>query len=330
MTRQTTKLTPAFRAAACLIGLIAAIETGFAAEGWPQRTVRLIVPFGSGSGPDVAARLYAERLAAEGRWKRPVIVENRPGAEGVIGATAFAGMRDDHVLLFSPAAPISVFPFTQAKLAYDPARDFVPIALAVDTFGSISVPASLNVGSLAELVALARAQPGRLNWTAGGGAFPTLLAGFAKTAGLDVVQVTYREQNLAIQDLAEGRVHFMATTLTALLPLAHAGKLRLLAVTNKTRAALAPDVPTATEAGYPEVEFEGLIGFFGCRDTPPALRDRISADVRAVAAEPGIGERLAKAGQIVRASTPAEFAAAIEEQRARIEAITRHTGAIRR
>src|SRR3954470_23576670 len=199
----TMKLPGALRVVACLIALTA-IGAALAAEPWPQRTVRLIVPFGSGSGPDVAARLYAERLAAESRWKRPVIVENRPGAEGLIGVTAFAGMRDDHALLFSPAAPISVFPFTQAKLGYDPARDFVPIALAVDTFGSISVPASLKIDSLSDLVALARAQPGKLNWTAGGGAFPTLLAGFAKTAGLDVVQVSYREQNLAIQDLAEG------------------------------------------------------------------------------------------------------------------------------
>lgn len=306
-------------AAGFLIGFAAA-----AAEPWPQRTVHLVVPFGAGTGPDVAARLYAERLAA--RWQRPVIVENRPGAEGLIGAAAFAGMRDDHALLFSPAAPISVFPFTQEKLAYDPARDFVPVSLASDSFGSISVPASLKVGSLAELVRFARAQPGKLNWTSGGGAFPTLLAGFAKSAGLDVVQVSYREQNLALQDLAEGRVQVVGTTLTALLPFARAGKIRLLAVTNKRRAPIAPEVPTATEAGYPELEFEGLVGFFGWRGMPAALRDRISADIRAVGADPILVERFAKSGQIARGSTPAEFAGAIEEQRAKIEAIVRLVG----
>jgi tripartite-type tricarboxylate transporter receptor subunit TctC len=308
------------RACAALLGLATTVAA-IAAEPWPQRPVRLIVPFGSGGGPDVAARLYAERLAGE--WKRPVIVENRPGADGLVGAGAFAGMHDDHALLFSPAAPITVFPFTQDHLAYDPSRDFVPIASAIDTFGSLAVPASLKVESLAELVTLARAQPGTLNCATGGGAFPTLLAGFAKVASLDVVQVPYREQTLAIQDLVEGRVQCLATSLTALLPLAKARKIRLLAVTNKRRAPVAPEVPTAVETGYPELEFEGLVGFFGGRDMPPALRDRISADVRAVAADPVLVERLAAAGQIVRASTAAEFAGAIEEQRARIEAIVR-------
>ena len=313
------------RALAAVLGLAAAAV--FAADPWPQHTVRLIVPIGSGSGPDVAARAYAERLAAA--WKRPVVVENRPGAEGLVGVSAFAGMRDDHALLFSPAAPITVFPFTQENLAYDPARDFVPISSATDTFGAIAVPASLKAASLAELVALARAQPGKLNWGSGGGAFPILLAGLARTAHLDVAQVSYREQNLAIQDLAEGRIHYLATTLTALLPLVQSGKIRLLAVTNKARAPMASGVPTAAEAGHPELEFEGLVGFFAGRDMPPPLRDRISADIRTVAAEPMLAERLAGAGQIVHASTAAEFAGAIEDQRARIEAITRLIGARR-
>lgn len=316
------KIRSAVLAAGFAIGAFAAAAT-IAGEEWPQRTVRFIVPFPSGSGPDVAARLYAERLTV--RWKRPVIVENRTGAEGLVGVIAFTGMRDDHTLLFSPAAPISVFPYTQEKLAYDPVRDVVPISSAIDTFGSIAVPASLGVGSLADLVSLARSQPGKLNWTSGGGAFPTLLEGFAKTSRLDVVQVSYRDQTLAIQDLAQGRVQFVATTLTALLPLVHAGKIRLLAVTNKRRAPLAPAIPTAAEAGHAELEFEGLVGFFGPRDMPAELRDRISRDVRAVGADPALVERLTSAGQLVRGSTPAEFAAAIEEQRSRIERIVELT-----
>jgi len=318
------KLRSAVLAAGLAIGVFAAAATT-ADDEWPQRTVRLIVPFPSGSGPDVAARLYAERLTV--RWKRPVIVENRTGAEGLAGVIAFTGMRDDHTLLFSPAAPISVFPYTQEKLAYDPVHDIVPISSAIDTFGSIAVPASLGVGSLADLVSLARSQPGKLNWTSGGGAFPTLLEGFAKTARLDVVQVSYRDQTLAIQDLVQGRVQFAATTLTALLPLVHAGKIRLLAVTNKRRAPLAPAIPTAAEAGHAELEFEGLVGFFGPRDMSAALRDRIARDIRAAAADSALVERLTSAGQLVRGSTPAEFAAAIEEQRSRIERIvelTRH------
>lgn len=315
---RTMSFRSAVSAAGFLISLVAA-GSAVAAEPWPQRAVRLIVPFGSGSAPDVAARLYAERLAA--RWNRPVIVENRPGAEGVVGVTAFAGLRDDHALLFSPAAPISVFPFTHERLAYDPVRDFVPISSAVDTFGAIAVSGALKVASLAELITLARAQPGKLNWSSGGGAFPTLIAGFAKAAGLDMVEVSYREQNLAIQDLAEARIQVLATTLTPLLPAAQTGKVRLLAVTNKRRAPIAPQVPTASEAGHAELEFEGLLGFFGSRDMPEAVRDRLSVDIRAVAAEPLLAERFATAGQIPRGSTSVEFLSAIQEQRARMEAI---------
>jgi tripartite-type tricarboxylate transporter receptor subunit TctC len=318
--------TTSFATAVLAAGLATGVGTdiALAAGPWPQRTINLIVPLGGGSGPDIAARIYAEQLAV--RWKQPVIVENRTGAEGLIGVTAFAGMRDNHTLLFSPAAPISVFPYTHEKIAYDHSRDFVPISSAANTFGVIATSASLNVRSIAELVSVARSQAGKLNWATGGGAFPILFAGFVKSKSLDLAQVSYRQQNLAIQDLAEGRVQAFATTLTALLPLAQAGKVRLLAVTNKTRAPIAPEVPTVAEAGYPELEFDGLTGFFGGRDLPAGLRDRISEDVRAVAADAGVADRLAVAGQIVHASTPGEFAHAIEEQRARISSIIRVIG----
>jgi len=297
-----------------------------AAEAWPQRAVTLIVPIGSGSGPDLAARIYAEQLAA--RWKHPVVVENRTGAEGLIGVTSFAATHDDHTLLFSPAAPITVYPFTQEKITYDPALDLVPISSAANTFGVIAATASANVHTLSELVRFATAHPGTLNWASGGGAFPVLLAGFAKSANLDLTRISYRQQNLAIQDLAEGRIQIFASTLTALLPVAQAGKVRLLAVTNKTRAPIAPDVPTAIEAGHPELEFDGLTGFFGWRDMPALLRDQIASDVRAVAADPRVAERLATGGQIVHAGTSEEFARAIEEQRTRMAAIVRLLGKV--
>jgi tripartite-type tricarboxylate transporter receptor subunit TctC len=302
------------------IGLLATAVPN-AAEPWPQRTVRLIVPVGSGSAPDVAARLYAERLAV--LWGRLVIVDNRPGADGLVGVTAFAAMRDDHTLLFSPAAPMSVFPFTQEKLTYDPDRDFVPISSATETFGTIAVSKSLKVASLPDLVSLARDKPGKLNWTSGGGAFPTLFAGFTRVTGLDMVEVPYREQHVAIQDLSEGRVHVFATTLTALLPFAQSGRIALLAVTNKQRAPIAPQVPTVVEAGHPELQFEGLIGVFGWRSIPPTLRDRLSSDIRAASADPNLVDRLAMAGQLAGGSTARDFAAAIEDQRTRMEAIVR-------
>ncbi len=294
------------------------------AETWPQRTVRMIVPIGAGAGSDVAARQFAERLAE--LWKQPVVVENRPGADGLIGTVAFVNARDDHTLLFSPAAPISVFPLTHDVLAYDPARDLVPITSATNTFIVLGASESLNIASLPQLIAFARAHPGKLNWTSGGGALPYLLAGLAKSADLDMIPISYREQGLAVQDLAAGRLHVIITVLASLQALADAGKARFLAVTNNRRAPVAPEVPTAREAGCPELEFEGLWGFFGPRDMPNERRDRIAADVRSVAANPLLTTRLATIGQIAHAGTSAEFAEAIEAQRAKIASIVKITG----
>lgn len=287
-------------------------------QSWPERSVRMIVPVAPGSSPDVAARVFAERLAM--RWGKAVVVENRPGADGLIGTAAFAAARDDHALLFSFAAPLTVYPATHEKLTYDPVRDVLPVSVVVETFGTIAVPTSLPVTTLRELEKLARARPGQLNWATGGGAFPILMAGFVKSAGLDMAQVPYRDQNLAIQDVVEGRIQVFATAMTAVLPLVQAGKVRVLAVTNKARSLLWPDIPTAIQSGYPALAFEGLIGVFAPRGTPDSRRERISADVRAIAGDQAVTKRLGAAGQLVRGSTPAEFAAAIEEQRLNIAA----------
>lgn len=295
-----------------------------AAELWPQRPVRIIVPIAAGSSPDVAARVFAQHLAT--RWGSTVVVENRPGADGVTGTTTFATVHDDHALLFTGAAPISVYPLIQEKLPYDPARDVLPVSIAVETFGTISVPASLPIKSLSDLISFARSRPGQLNWATGGGAFPILMAGFNKSAGLGMSHVPYRDQNLALQDLAEGRIHVFATAMTAALPFVQAGKIRVLAVTNNRRSDMWPDIPTTTESGYPNIAFDGLLGVFASRDTPYDRRERIAADIQAIAADEAVKRRLEANGQIIRGSTPAEFDAAIEDQRAKISAIVRLIG----
>ena len=144
-----------------------------------------------------------------------------------------------------------------------------------------------------------------------------------KGAGLEMVYVPYRDFNPANIDLGEGRIHAMATALVGLLPQIQAGKVRLLSVMNKARSPAAPDVPTAAEAGYPDLSFDGVTGFYGWRDMSGELRDRIAADVRAVAENPAIKERLTAIGIVARRSTPSEFAAAIEDQRAKVAAIAR-------
>lgn len=306
-----------------LVSLTASV-TCLAAEPWPRGPVRIIVPIAAGSGSDVAARQFAERLAD--RWKQPVVVENRPGGDGLVGTIAFAALRDDHVLFFSPAAPISVFPQTHEKLPYDPARDLVPIASATNTFVMLAASEAVKVQTLQQLIALARSRPGMLNWTSGGGALAYLLAGFVRGAGLDMVAVPYRDQSVAVQDLASGRIHVMMTVLAALLPRVSSGNITLLAVTNRERAPLVPDVPTVLELGHPELTFEGLWGFFGPRHMPIELRNRIAADIRAVAADADLTKRLAAIGQITHAGTSSEFQAEIEAQRDKIASIVKVTG----
>ena len=315
-----------FLATPVLIAALAASPPAAAqtSQAWPQRSVRLILPLGPGSATDVTARLYAERLSE--RWGKPVVVENRPGPDALVAVSGFIGARDEHTLLFSFGGPVTINPVVHEKLPYDPERDLVPIVSASDSFIAVATTATLNIDSVVALVQRAKAEPGKLNWAATAGLPQFGFAGFAKGAGLDMVQVSYRDFAPALQDLGEGRISVVATGLVPLLPLRQAGKARIVAVTNRTRSPAAPDIPTATEAGYADLGVDGFQGFFGWRDMPDALRDRIAADVRAVAADPALGERLNAIGQAVRVGTTQDFVAMITEQRGKIARIAKAIG----
>jgi tripartite-type tricarboxylate transporter receptor subunit TctC len=294
------------------------------AQSWPQRPVRVIVPNPPGVALDLITRLFADRLGA--RWGKPAIVENLPGADGNIAAREFAGKRDDHTLLYSFAGPITINPLIYQKLPYDPARDLVPIASTSDNYLVIAASAALRVDSLAELQKVAHSRPSKLNWAATPGLPYFAFAGFEKSAGLDMVHVPYRDFNQAFVDLTEGRIDVVASGVGPLLSYASTGKIRFLAFFNDRRAPVAPHVVTTAEAGYRNLTFNAITGFFGWRDMPSELRERIAADVRAVAADPAIKDRLASMGSAVRASTPAEFVAMIEDQRAKVAAIATTIG----
>ena len=292
------------------------------AQPWPQRSVRVIVPLPPGIPTDLVCRLFADRLSEQ--WRQPVVVENRQGADGIPAVTGFVSGRDDHTLLCSFPGIVTINPLIYEKLPYDPSRDLVPVVSLSDNFIGIAVSAALKVDSLDDFVKLARSQPGKLNWAASPG---NPLYGFAallKSAGIEMVQVSYRDFRPALQDVGEGRIQAVATGVGVLLPQRDAGKVKLLMVYNRQRSPQAPEVPTATEAGYPELTLEGLTGFYGWRDMPADVKERIAADARAVAADPALFERVATIGSVLRVGTSAEFAAVIEEQRAKIVAIA-HT-----
>jgi len=293
------------------------------AQTWPQRTVRLIIPLPPGSGTDIAGRLLAERLAE--RWGQPVVVENRQGGDGIPAVTTYLSARDTHQLLLSFAGIISINPVIHKRLPYDPARDLVPIVPVADNFLGVSASAVLKAESLADLVKAAHAQPGKLNWAATPGLPYYIMLALQKSAAMEMVQVSYRDFAPAAQDLIQGRLHVAATGVPLLVPHHRAGTAKLMFVTNRARSPQAPEVPTAREAGYPDLTFEGTVGIYGWRGMPADIRDRVSKDVQAVTADPAFRARLAAGGTAARTGTAAEFAAAIEEQRAKIASIHQAT-----
>jgi tripartite-type tricarboxylate transporter receptor subunit TctC len=294
-----------------------------AADAWPSRPVRFIVTLGPGSGVDIGARLFADRLSA--RWGQPVVVENRPGGDGIVAITSFLGARDDHVLLVSPVSSFTAHPYFHDTLPYDP-KDLVPIARISRTVIAVSVPTSLNVNSLKELEALARAKPGQLNWTTATGFTDFVFAGYLHTVGLSMAKVPYKNPVAAVTDLAEGRIQAYMPAYAIVRPQVLAGKVKVLAVTNHERAPVLPDVPTATEAGYPSLEFDGLVGLFGPPEMAADVRSKIADDIKAVAADPVIVERMNATAQIVSPGNGAEFAASIAQQRAQVAAVAKLFG----
>jgi tripartite-type tricarboxylate transporter receptor subunit TctC len=295
------------------------------AQNYPQRTVKFILPFGPGSGTDIAARLVADRLSKS--WGQPVVIENRPGGDGLVSINAFVSANDDHTLLWVPVGTFAVHPYQHEKLQYDAERDLLPIANVTTLILSLTVPATLNVGSLREFVELARSQPGKLNAAAANGNSDFLLSGFLKSNDLQVAKVPYRDITQAPNDLAEGRIQFLSSSLAIVQPLMRAGKLKVLAVTSRKRAPSVPDVPTVAESGFPAMEMESIGGIFGPRDMPLNLRERIAADVRAaVESDPTIATKLQATGQIVDLHGPAEFAGGIKELHDKLASIAKLVG----
>ena len=314
----------AFGLALALLAGIVLTARPSAAQTWPQRAVKFIVTLGPGSGVDIGTRLIADRLST--RWGEPVVVENRPGGDGLVAIGAFAGANDDHVLLAAPSGSFTAHPFIFKSLPYKPA-DLAPIARISNTIIIVAVPASLEVKSVAELIATARAQPGKLNWAGTTGNNEFLFAAFLKSADLSMSKVPYRNLVEAANDLATGRLDINVTAFAIARPQLQAGKIKLLAVTNSTRAAILPDLPTVTEVGYPELTIDGLVGFFGPPSMSERIRESIAADVRQ-AMDATVEERLNLTGQLPNFGGPAEFATAIEQQRARLATAAKELGIV--
>jgi tripartite-type tricarboxylate transporter receptor subunit TctC len=306
------RLTCAFVIAVVFAPLFIAVPA--AAQSWPTRPVKFILTLGPGSGADIGARLLADRLTK--KWDQPIVIENRPGGDGIVAINAFVSAQDDHVLLFAPSSSFIGHPYQHQNLPYKP-DDLAPIARVSNTVVGISVPIDLPVRTLRDVVELARTKPGQLNWAGLTGALDIMFEGWLRSIGVDMKKVPYRNPVEAANDLAAGRVQVYESAYAIARPQIQAGKIKVVAVTNTARASAIPDIPTVAEAGYPALTIDGLVGLFGPPTMPMDVRERIAADIKAVMdADPLINERLIATAQIPNPGGPAEFAKSIDEQRA--------------
>lgn len=303
---------------------VLALSLPAAAQSWPQKPVRFILSLGPGSGADIGARLYADRLTKI--WGHPVIVENRPGGDGVIAINAVIQARDDHVLMWGPTANFVGHPYSLDQLPYDP-KELMPVARVSGTVVTLGVPATMKVGSLKELLQQAKEKRGWLNWTTAVTMTDIILEGFLKTQGIEAAHVRYKQPAEAVNDLINERIQLYSSAYAIVRSSAQAGRVKLLAVQARHRVP-GLELPTVAELGFPGLNFEGLVGIIAARSSnlADAARERIAADVKKVSQDPVVAERLASTAQLNVPGDAAEFEASINEQVAQLAAAAKLLG----
>jgi tripartite-type tricarboxylate transporter receptor subunit TctC len=279
------------------------------AQGFPAKPLRMVVGFPPGGGNDIVARIIAARLQ-EGLGQ-PVLVENRPGNAGVIGAEMVAKAAPDGYTLYLGSTGNSIAPSIQARLPYDPANGFAPVGLVGIAPSVIVVHAEVPVRTIAELVAHAKSRQGKMTYASSGNGTTLHLGGelLKSMAGIDLVHIPYKGNAQALADVVGGQVDLIISALPPALPLARAGKVRIIAATTRERIRALPELATVAEQGVAGYEIFTWYGVFATGGSPAAVIERLGAEVRAAVADPKIREQLDKQGVDAASSTPAEFRA---------------------
>ncbi len=284
-----------------------------AQEAYPGKVVKLVVPFAAGGSTDLLARSLAERLSET--WKQSMIVENRPGAGGVIGSDAVAKAKPDgYTLLLGTATTHAVAQTLYPKLPYNVERDFTPVAELVTIPQLLSVHPSLPVHTVQELVAYAAARPGAVSYGGGAGTTPAMsMAMLTSRAGIKMLEVPYQGSGPSMIALVGGHLNATFDVLMTTLPHQQAGKVRSLAVTSAKRNPLVPNIPTVAESGFPGFESSVWFGLFAPAGTPPEIIRKLGEDTRKVLTEPKFREKLESSGFEIVASTPGAFALRVKD-----------------
>jgi len=310
-----------------LLGAMLAVAGGASAQTFPNKPIRIVVGFAPAGPADVMARLIGQRLTAS--LGQSVIIDNRPGASGTIGARAVAESEaDGYTLMLANTSTLIVAPLIYRNVSYDPERSFAPVALLGTTSNLLIVHPALPVRSVAELVALARAKPGKLNYASAGIGTPPHLVGetFKQKVGIDVAHVPYKGGGPSLQATVAGETQYSFENPASALPLAEAGAVRALAVSSPARLAQLPDVPTMIEAGVPDFAFVSFTGVVAPAGTPAAVVSRLNSAINESLGSPELAGTVAKLGVETKISSPDAFAAFLAAERERWSAVVKAAG----
>jgi len=323
----TTRVS-AFALTMVLLGIIGVSSIGGAgAQTYPSKPIRFVVPFAPGGGTDILARLLAQRLTEP--LAQPVVVENRGGAGGVIGAEVVAkSPADGYTLMLGSPGPLTINPNLLPRLPYDPQRAFSPITLATISPFVLVVHPSLPVRSVKDLLALARAKPGQLNYgSSGNGSVAHFSAEQLKgLAKINLVHIPYKGSGPAVTDLIAGQLDLMLENLPTILPHVRAGRLRALAVGTRTRSALLPELPTLDEAGVPGYESSTAFGVLVPAGTPPAIVSRLNSELVRILRSAEVRDRLSGMGMEPVGGTPEQYATHLRDELAKYARIVKAAG----
>ena len=298
------------------------------AEIYPSKPIRVVVPYPPGGTPDILIRELAPKLTAA--LGQQIIVDNRPGAGGNIGSEVVAkAAPDGYTLVMGTTATHSINQALYKKLAYDPVKDFVAVALIATMPNVLVVNNDFPVKNVKELIALAKAKPGTITFGSGGNGTTHHLSGalFEKMTGVDMTHVPYKGAGQALPDLIGGQINIMFDNITSSMAYIKSGKLRVLAVTTPKRSAALPDVPTMQEAGVPGYEMSGWFGLLAPAKTPPEIVARLNKAINKILQSIEMKELLAKQGAEIVISTPAEFTAFVKERTDKMTKVVKDSGA---
>ena len=310
-------------AAASLLSAAFVAAPALAQGAYPDKPIRLIVPFPPGGGTDIISRVVGDKLASTLGWK--IVVENKAGAGGTIGLDAAAKAKPDgYTIVMGQTSNMSIAPSLMAGLPYDPVKDFTPVTLVDAAPLAITVGVNSPIKSLADLVNSAKANPGKLLFASPGNATVAHLTGeyFQKVAGIKYTHVPYKGTAQALPDVISGRASFYVASLESAMPQVAAGQLRAIAVTSARRVPQLPDVPTVAESGFPGFEAITWFGIAVPKGTPDAIVARLNAEITKVLQSPDVRERLG--GDVV--TGPAAFAAAVKQDHDKWAGVIKEAG----